>query len=130
MDLNAEDDDDDDEEAEEEEDSDGIPNADPTSDDEAPAEEGDEEDEVATDDDSDDSRDDDKVDGGEVAASGATRSSVAAPGADHSLAMHLRRTVTQDAADAVALTAPRFKPVTGARRREEEGRRGSRAMGG
>ena len=109
----SDDDDGDDEEAEEEEDSDGIPNADPTSDDEAPAEEGDEEDEVATDDDSDDFRDDDKVDGGEVAASGATRSSVAAPGADHSLAMHLRRTVTQDAADAVALTAPRFKPVTG-----------------
>ena len=27
--------------------------------------------------------------------------------------MHLRRAVTQDAADAVALTAPRFKPVTG-----------------
>jgi hypothetical protein len=34
-------------------------------------------------------------------------------GADHTLARHLRRTVDQDAADAIALTAPKYKPVTG-----------------
>ena len=59
---------------------------------------------VATDDELDDEFDDD---------GDKDKVKVTAPGAEHSLAMHLRRTVTQDAADAVALTAPRFKPVTG-----------------
>ena len=101
-------------------DSDGIPDADPPSDDEAPASEGDDEDEVQS---------DDEMEGGKLGASSIGGINQAHPhglGADHTLARHLRRTVDQDAADAIALTAPKYKPVAGTRGKDTGGKKDAR----
>ena len=104
-------------------DSDGIPDADPPSDDEAPASEGDDEDEVQS---------DDEMEGKLGASSnggsigGINQAHPHGLGADHTLARHLRRTVDQDAADAIALTAPKYKPVTGTRGKDTGGKKDAR----